>query len=177
MIVYRKLNQTDISPSMFAGFQRRQEVTHCWRKENGQWVIKPIAFVDDWTAEGRAFLAKCLGNTLETGGMAAGAFSGERLVGLVSVEGPPLGSRGQYLDLSSLHVSQEMRGQGIGRKLFAMAKEFAHEKGAEKLYISSHSAVESQAFYKAMGCVEAEEYDPEHVRREPCDCQIECEVE
>lgn len=32
------------------------------------------------------------------------------------------------------------------------------EKKAEKLYISAHSAVESQAFYKAIGCREAEEY-------------------
>ena len=43
----------------------------------------------------------------------------------------------------------------------------------EGLYISAHSAVESQAFYKKMGCVEAEEYDPAHTAAEPCDCQLE----
>ena len=43
----------------------------------------------------------------------------------------------------------------------------------KKLYISAHSAVESQAFYKKMGCVEAEEYDPAHTAAEPCDCQLE----
>ena len=50
------------------------------------------------------------------------------------------------------------------------------EKKAKKLYISAHSAVESQAFYKAMGCVEAEEYNAEHVEKEPYDCQLECDV-
>lgn len=35
------------------------------------------------------------------------------------------------------------------------------------------SFVESQAFYKAMGCREAEEYNKEHVEIEPCDCQLE----
>ena len=38
-------------------------------------------------------------------------------------------------------------------KGFANIKEWAKQKGAKKLYISAHSAVESQAFYKSMGCV------------------------
>ena len=50
------------------------------------------------------------------------------------------------------------------------------ENGAGKLYISAHSAVESQAFYKSMGCVEAGEYNPEHVEKEPYDCQLECRL-
>lgn len=48
--------------------------------------------------------------------------------------------------------------------------------GEEIIYISAHSSVESQAFYKAMGCVEAEEYSIKHVEKEPCDCQLECKV-
>jgi len=47
------------------------------------------------------------------------------------------------------------------------------ELGAEKLYISAHSSVESQAFYRSMGCAEAEEYNARHVELEPCDCQLE----
>lgn len=77
------------------------------------------------------------------------------------------------MDLSSIHVSEDMRGQGIGRELFSAAKRFAAGKNAKKLYISAHSAVESQAFYKAMGCVEAAEYNAEHVAKEPYDCQLE----
>ena len=45
-----------------------------------------------------------------------------------------------------------------------------------KLYISAHSAVETQSFYRAMGCVEAEAYCAEHVEREPFDCQLECAI-
>ena len=62
---------------------------------------------------------------------------------------------------------------GIGKQLFQMASTWAREKGAKKLYISAHSSIESQAFYKAMGCVEALEYNKEHVEKEPCDCQLE----
>ncbi|MDE7266162.1 MAG: GNAT family N-acetyltransferase, partial [Lachnospiraceae bacterium] len=82
----------------------------------------------------------------------------------------------KYLDLSSIHVSEDMRGQSIGKALFTAAKEWAKNKGARKLYISAHSAVESQAFYKAMGCVEAQVYNQKHVEAEPYDCQLECEL-
>ena len=105
-----------------------------------------------------------------------GAFFGQRLAGFVSVEQAPLGSRGQYMDLSSIHVSHDMRGHGIGKKLFSMAADFARENGREKIYISGHSAVETQAFYQSLGCVEAKEYDPAHVKREPFDCQLEYDV-
>ncbi len=86
------------------------------------------------------------------------------------------GKEQRYLDLSSIHVSEDMRGQGIGKSLFLAAKEWAKSRGAKKLYISAHSAVESQAFYKAMGCVEAQGYNQMHVEAEPYDCQLECEL-
>ena len=31
-----------------------------------------------------------------------------------------------------------------------------------------------KAFYKSMGCVEAEVYNQKHVEDEPYDCQLEC---
>ena len=61
-------------------------------------------------------------------------------------------------------------------KGFTNIKEWAKQKGAKKLYISAHSAVESQAFYKSMGCVEAEVYNKKHVEDEPYDCQLECDL-
>ena len=66
-----------------------------------------------------------------------------------------------------------MRGTGIGKKLFNAAKDWANKHGAKKLYISAHSAVETQAFYKAMGCTEAQVYNQKHTEAEPFDCQLE----
>ena len=91
----------------------------------------------------------------------------------MSVENELFGSKKQYIELSSMHVTEDMRGRGIGKRLFLTAACWAKEQGAEKLYISGHSSVESQAFYKAMGCREAEEYSAYHVEKEPCDCQLE----
>lgn len=176
MLYYREIKSEELNIDLFANFVRRQIVTKCWRKRDGQWTIEDDPFIDDWTREEYGILIGCLKNTLATGGFVYGAFIDEKLKGFVSVESEPLGSRGQYMDLSSIHVSQDQRGHGIGRELFVAAGNFAREKGAEKLYISSHSAAESQAFYKAMGCVEAEEYNAEHTEREPYDCQLECSL-
>lgn len=176
MMDYRPLREEEICRALFAAFVRRQEVTHCWRKVDGVWCIRPAAFVDDWSEQDYAVLVRCLRGTCRTGGLVLGAFEDGTLKGFASVEAKPLGSRGQYRDLTSLHVSQDRRGRGIGRALFERAQAWAAARGGEKLYISAHSAVESQAFYRAMGCVEAREYDPGHAAAEPCDCQLECTV-
>lgn len=174
MIEYRDLTEGDLCRELFDGFQRRQVVTDCWRRVDGRWTVRPDPFIDDWSEEDYRFLVECLRRTAAAGGLVRGAFLDGALKGFVSVESEPMGSRGQYLDLSGIHVSQDTRRQGIGRTLFQAALAFARDRGAEKLYISAHSAVESQAFYRAMGCVEAEEYDAGHVAREPFDCQLEC---
>ena len=174
MVQYRALSENEISRKLFFGFIRRQVVTKCWRREKGVWVIRDDPFIDDWTEADYQTLISCLKNTAATGGVVYGAFVDGTLKGFTSVEPDFLGNEGQYLDLSSIHVSEDARGAGIGKALFLMAKEWARKKGAKKLYISAHSAVESQAFYKNMGCVEALEYDRRHVDLEPFDCQLEC---
>lgn len=174
MIKYRELTHDEIKTELFKDFIRRQIVTDCWRREEGEWVIKSDPFIDDWSEEDYAFLVSCLQNTVSTGGFVYGAFYHGALKGFVSAEGELFGGAQGYIDLSSIHVSEEMRGKGIGKTLFLAAKDFARKKGAKKLYISAHSAVESQAFYKKMGCAEAEVYNKEHVEKEPFDCQLEC---
>ena len=176
MIQYKNLSIEEINPTLFAGFIRRQTVTKCWRKENGEWIIKDAPFIDDWNEKDYNILISCLKNTLLSGGFVYAAFCDNILKGFVSVEPEFFGGKNRYLDLSSIHVSQDLRGQGVGSVLFAAAKKWAGEKGARKLYISAHSAVESQAFYKKMGCVEAQIYHQQHVEAEPYDCQLECRL-
>lgn len=170
---YIQLTEREIELPLFHGFRRHQEVTKCWRKENGKWQLKDISFVDEWSEAEYAFLVKCLKNTAHTGGFVFGAFEEERLLGFASVENRFFGSNNQYVQLSCIHVSEESRGKGIGKRLFIIASEGARRLGAEKLYISAHSAQESQAFYHAMGCIEALEYNKELSEAEPRDCQLE----
>ena len=174
MVQYRELRREEISRELFGGFIRRQDVTKCWRRAEGRWVIRDAPFVDDWTEEEYGILVGCLRNTAATGGFVYAAFSDGILKGFVSVETALFGGEQGYLDLSCIHVSEDMRGKGIGRELFLTAKNWAKAHGGRKLYISAHSAVESQAFYRAMGCVEAQVYHQGHVEAEPYDCQLEC---
>ena len=98
----------------------------------------------------------------------------KKLKGFVSVEGEFIGDEHQYCDLSSLHVSEDLRNRGIGRWLFVAAKQWAKQHGANKLYISAHSAGETQAFYRGLGCVDAQWLSQAHIDRAPFDCQLEC---
>ena len=174
MIQYRNLQTDELNRDLFKDFIRQQNVTKCWRREYYKWVIKDDPFIDDWSEADYQTLISCLKHTLATGGFVHAAFDEGRLKGFVSVESGLFGGEQKYLDLSSIHISEDMRNKGIGTTLFLAAKEWAGNSGAKKLYISAHSAVESQAFYKKMGCVEAEVYHQKHVEAEPYDCQLEC---
>ena len=177
MIQYGNLSEHEICRELFRHFIRRQEVTKCWRKENGEWVIREAPFVDDWTEKDYQTLIGCLKDTAAAGGFVHAAFCDGELKGFAAVLPGFFGGEQRYLDLASIHVSEDMRGQGIGKALFLKAKDWAVKKGAKKLYISAHSCVESQAFYKKMGCVEAQVYNRKHVEEEPYDCQLECSLE
>lgn len=173
---YRELAGQEIGRDLFRDFVRHQKVTNCWRKEEGVWVIREAPFLDDWSEEDYGFLVSCLKHTAATGGFVYACFQEGALKGFASVESGMLGGERRYMDLSCLHVSEELRGQGIGKRLFQAAKDWARRQGAERLYISGHSAVETQAFYRAMGCVEAQWYCQAHVEKEPFDCQLECQL-
>ena len=172
----QEINMDELTMALFSDFRRYQEVTKCWRKRDGAWVIIDNPFVENWAEPEYRYLVQCLRNTVDTGGMVYGAFENGKLKGFCSVEPVFFGSNGQYLELSSIHVSQDCRGKGMGRHLLDAAKQWAKAKNARKLYISAHSSVESQAFYRAMGCREAEEYSRAHVEKEPWDCQLELDV-
>lgn len=173
MVTYRALTENEICRDLFSHFIRRQVVTKCWRRDGGKWVIRDAPFVDEWTEEEYRELIAELKETVRSGGFVYAAFCDGQLKGFVSVTSKSFGTSQQYLDLTNIHVSEDKRRSGIGKALFDAAKAWAKEHKAEKLYISAHSAAESQAFYQSMGCVDAKEYNQKHVEKEPFDRQLE----
>jgi len=102
-----------------------------------------------------------------------GAFDGNKLIGFCILSKEFIGSNNQYLRLVMLHTSYEYRRKGIGKRLFLFCVEAAKKLNAKKLYITAQSSQESQAFYRAMGCVEAQEIIPELFEQEPFDVHME----
>lgn len=175
-IIYREIKIEELNIKLFNKFDRHQDVKKCWRKIDGEWVLKDIAFIEKWDEEEMEYLIKCLINTIKTGGSVYAAFKDDCLIGFASLENESFGIENQYLQLSSIHTSFESRGYGVGKRLFNIIIEEARKRNAKKLYISAHSSEESQAFYKKLGCTEAEEYNNKLVELEPCDCQLEYKI-
>ena len=158
-------------------FIRHQVVKECWRNVDGQWKLLPIAFVEEWSldkcrAEAAEIMKDHHGKRIDYG-----AFQRTELLGYITIGTERMGTKKQYVQLIAFQVSEPFRGRGVGRKLFAKAVETAKEYGAQKLYISAHSSRESQAAYKALGCVHAVEIIPQIAEEEPCDVQLEYTVE
>ncbi len=172
-ITYHPLTAENFNTLSLDGFVRRQQVRECWRRVDGALALRPVEYLEDWTLEERRETAAQVLQAAEHGGAAFGAFCRGTAAGFAVLAGERLGSRGQYADLSLFYVSEPYRGRGIGGALFRMACSAAREMGAEKLYISAHSAREVMAAYWALGCVDAEEIDPRHAAVEPCDVQLE----
>ncbi len=173
MIRYKRLKEEDLTNDLLKSFNRFQRTTQVVYKNNADYIIKQDHFVDHWDEEHKARVTSDLKNCMITGGAVIGSFHNALLVGFANIEGKKFGSRNQYLEMPYIHVSQEQRGQGIGKKLFELCCQFAKEKGVEKLYIGAHPAVETQQFYRALGCTYAEEINDEIFSREPLDIQLE----
>jgi len=62
-------SEPQITRELFRYFNRRQEVTKCWRKDQGIWMLKEEHFVEDWSEAQYQFLVECLKNTVNTGGI------------------------------------------------------------------------------------------------------------
>ena len=169
----KKLIIEDISEEFLNDFNRYQEVTKAWRKVNGEYVLKDISFIDDWNEEDKNVVIQILRKIIKEEGAVYGDFDGEKLVGFSAIEHNKFGSRSQYVNLKEMHVSKEYRGYGIGKSLMKCCIDKAKEWNIEKIYISAHSAYESQKFYKGLGCTLCEEINQELYEKEPYDCHLE----
>jgi len=174
-LIIRELSISDLHPGLLQHFDRYQEVKRCLRNEDGQWVLKDIAFTEQWDEKlKREIIDVDLKNCLKSGGFAWGVFNdNNELIAFACLLSDFFGRKAQYLQLSQIHVSYDYRNLGIGKDLFELASQKARELGAKKLYISTHSSEESQRFYERLGCVDAMEINKELAEREPYDRQME----
>lgn len=173
-IEYRALTAEDIAPDTLKCFNRYQKVKKYYAKTDKGLVVSDCDFVELWNEEEKRDIAIVdFREAFEYGGAVFAAYDGNKLIGFSCIDGRFTGSRLQYIQLVYLHISYEYRGQGIGKTLFRMAAEMAAGKGAEKLYISASSAVDTQRAYRAIGCILAEEETYEICDYDAFDIQME----
>ena len=98
------------------------------------------------------------------------------MIGVAILEARLIGQNKDRLQLKFLHVSKAYRGQGLGKQLFELAKTEAHMRGAKRMYISATPSEHTIDFYRRLGCVVAQELDPELFALEPEDIHLECEI-
>ena len=176
IIHYEKLNTENFNAHSLDNFVRHQQVKECWRNVDGQWKLVPIEFEENWSIEKCQEIATDVALNMEKSQTAIGAFDGEQIVGFITVAHNIFGNTAKYVQLVAFQVSESYRGNGIGKALFKQACEEAKLLGADKLYISAHSSKESQAAYKALGCVHAAEINRKLADEEPCDVQLEYDL-
>jgi GNAT superfamily N-acetyltransferase len=98
---------------------------------------------------------------LRAGGHIVMAIAGERAVGCCALLAMPEGS----FEIGKMAVAEELRGQGVGRKLLARVVEFAREIGARRLYLETSTRLPNAIhLYEAQGFTYL---PPERVRRSP----------
>ena len=170
---YRRLDKNNFTGHSLDDFVRHQTVTECWRKIDNDWKLVPNVYEENWSQVQCREIAEDVARHINLDQTGFGAFDGERIIGFATVSHRIFGAAARYVQLVCFQISEEYRRQGIGRKLFSMACEEARRLGADKLYISAHSSKESQAAYRALGCMPAEEVNEGLAAAEPFDVQME----
>ena len=173
MMKFERLTKLNFNEYSLDAFVRHQDVTECWRLVHGEWKLMNIEFVEEWDLEECRSIARNISENLDGNIIGFGAFEDNTVVGYITIGTESFGSRDQYVQLVEFEVSEGFRGRKIGKRLFELGCDAARGLKAEKLYISAHSSKESQAAYKALGCVHAEEINRKLAEEEPCDVQME----
>ena len=156
---------------------RREVIHNVYYFEHGKLVLKPEHYdMRGWPPGEPETYAPTLYDCFDRGGTFYGAFEDSRLVGVAVLESKFIGKRRDQLQLTFLHVSYSYRKTGLGRRLFEKAVEKARAMRARRLYISATPSENTVNFYLHLGCVIAEQVDPELFTLEPEDIHLEYDL-
>lgn len=171
-ISYRPLSVDEVD--RFEEIDRSETITHIWYIRDGQMVLEEERWdMTGWPSDDLPGIREHLRSCMVEGGASWGAFDGDRLVGISTLDGRRYGERGDVLDLYFLHVSNLYRHQGIGRALLELAKARARELGAKRLFVSGLPSINTIRFYRAVGFDLVQEADPRLIEREPEDIHMD----
>lgn len=174
MIRFKKMKPKEVTKDFLNDIDRHQITNRIKYMDKGILQEKELHLEENWDSQKKerysAWLREhvLIGNTV-----IVGAFDGPKLVGFASINKPLFHG---FINLHFLHVSEQYRGQDIGKTLLCLIALEAYELGANKLYLATHPAINTQAFYKRQGCVLASYIHPELLAHEPTDIQLELTI-
>jgi len=168
-IIYKELSIDDLKDDLLDHFNRYQKINNYWKKNNdGVWVLMnrnnlingfentDNIYDDNWDKNEKIRIINIkMRDSIVNGGFVIGVYLNNNLIAFANLPGGLFGGNNEYIKLTMLHVSNEYRNMGIGKKLFGICVEKAKTAGAKKIFISAHFSEETQSFYKKMGCIDA----------------------
>ena len=156
---------------------RSEAIDSVYYFEHGTVALKAERHdVDGWAPGEAEQYTPLLIDCFARGGWFHGLFENSKLIGVAVLDGKFIGRRKDRLQLKFFHVGRAHRKQGLGRRLFALAKAEARERGAKHLYISATPSENTVEFYRRLGCVVTREVEPELFALEPHDIHMKCDV-
>jgi len=116
----KELSKNDLHPDLLQNFNRYQDVHKCLRKENNEWVLREVSFIEQWDEDiKKDIISVDFVNCINSGGIVWGVFNERNnLIAFASLLSDFFGSENQYLQLMQIHTSYEYRNKGIGCELF-----------------------------------------------------------
>jgi GNAT superfamily N-acetyltransferase len=150
-----------------------QYIKNAFRLVGGRRVLVEIDYYQRGWPEGYEKSRKGLERVLQKGGVAFGAFdSGGRLLAYASLSREVFGAQKKYVLLDALFVSKEVRGRGIGGRLFHQCVHRARDWQVDCLYICAGSAEDTIGFYRGLGCKDTPEINEALFQEDPRDIQL-----
>ncbi len=125
---------------------------------------RPASYGDRWRE-----LARWTRERVLAGGVAFGAFAGDRLVGFIALQ---YRLAEDVALLAALWVSRELRRQGVAAALTRQVVRAAEESGATAIYVSGAPTESAQGFYRSQGFRPTPFVHMEMYQREPEDIHM-----
>ena len=138
-------------------------------RTGGDWSAPPW-FADGAGEHSVAHQVEECKRHLAAGGIALGAFAGERLVG-IGIVTPHI--RPGVAQLAYLHVSHGSRGSGVGGRLSDALEQLARDGGDASIVVSATPSLNTVRFYRRRGYEPMAEPLPELHELEPEDIHME----
>lgn len=170
MIRIELLSKTNFHLESLDSYNRKQFVSKVYRNIDGEYKLVECNYIEDWDLNEKRLIARRISSNDYITFI---ALDNDKVVGFIGLLKKLNGS---YMILDMMHVSNEYRGQGIGRSLFEKGIEEARKAQAKALYISACSSEETIEFYKAMGCFLIDNPIKEMADKEPFDLQMICSL-